>query len=968
MFGRVKHIFFLSIIILVVYFLLYNYFASSINYEESRSHLLEIYSQMEQSYSVMVSHNWNVLDEWEDFLQKIPEDDGEGAIRDFIHREKEIWKFTEFYFLDDKGNYITESGKQGAVKREEALRNIDTESQFMGQVWIDGECQVLFAIKTLPGTYYDFAYSGIGMCYSNAEVNAEVDARAFQEDTECYLIYPDGQIMFSSNYKHILGENIVSYMTEKGKFKDVTPAEFRQNIREDKVSVEEYEIDGISYYITCQPLSFQEGMILGIVPTKSINSKVVEIRRVSTTIVTGVFTVILMGTLLYLHSWNKGQVKEKDIEIENRDKLFKVLTDQTDDMYIIFSSKDFKAQYISPNIERVLGLCKEQIADDIRNLIEIVSDDKVSLTKEILEKIDIDSYWEAKRSIIHQKTGERWVYKQVLYHSPSEDDNEEHFIMVLSDRTKESHITEQLAQALQETQDANEAKSSFLFNMSHDLRTPMNAIVGLATLLSKEINNPDKIKEYADKILMSSRNLFELINNILDMSKIENGKLTLSEEVFRIPELLKGIVTIILPQTQEKGQKFAVRVEGVREEYIVGDRVRLQQILLNLLSNAVKYTQEKGRILLKVIVLEEAEKYQRMQFIVQDNGAGMTQEFQNHIFEPFVRMHENSSKIQGTGLGMAIVKNLVDVMGGTISVESRLGEGSIFTVDLNLGIQKQPENTEFWQKYGISRMLLIDDEEEVRQNIQGVLENTGIEIDYAAEANQAVSLVQQAALEGRAYDVVVTDWEIPDTDGIEIIQRIRKETKQPAPILLLMALNWRSIEQKARSAGADGFLFKPFFASDLEKIITDMKAADNAKEREAELKRNRDISGIHFLVVEDYEINREILVDLLHMEGASCETAVNGAEGVEMFEQSSPGHFDMILMDVQMPVMNGYEACMRIRAGSHPQSASIPIIAMTANAFEEDVKKALQSGMNAHVAKPVDMNRFKDVVNQFKKE
>ncbi len=518
-------------------------------------------------------------------------------------------------------------------------------------------------------------------------------------------------------------------------------------------------------------------------------------------------------------------------------------------------------------------------------------------------------------------------------------------------------------QAFQIAEEANRAKSSFLSNMSHDIRTPMNAIVGFATLLTKDAEDPDKVREYTKKITASSQHLLGLINDILDISKIEAGKTTLNLSDENIVDLMEGIDVIIRPQMKAKNHTFEVRNQGLKHEQVIMDKIRLNQILLNLLSNAVKYTQEGGHITFTVQELPQyTNQLARFQFIVSDNGYGMSKEYQKKIFQAFTREEDSvTNKIQGTGLGMSITKSLLDLMGGTITVESEKDKGSTFTVNLDLHVSEHEIDQDYWRKNGITRMLVVDDEEVICQNIQLTMEETGVTVDYVLNGKSAIEMVKQSETDKTPYQVVLLDWKMPGLSGVETAKCIRKETTSKVPVLVLTSYDWLEIEEEAREAGVDAFISKPFFLTSfrqkVEGILSrDLQAGGSLQDAEG------DLHNMHILAAEDNEINAEILQELLGMEGAFCDICENGQLVVEAFEKSEPGQYQLILMDVQMPVMNGYEATKAIRASNHSMAGTIPVIAMTANAFADDIRDALESGMNAHIAKPIDMTVLKQTV------
>ncbi len=521
----------------------------------------------------------------------------------------------------------------------------------------------------------------------------------------------------------------------------------------------------------------------------------------------------------------------------------------------------------------------------------------------------------------------------------------------------------QLKEALQTAQIANNSKTTFLSNMSHDIRTPMNAILGFATLLAKDVDDPEKVREYTKKIKASGQHLLSLINDVLDISKIESGKVVLTIGEFAMNDLIASIDAIIRPAAKAKKQSLDIAVTGIKHENLVGDETRLNQILINLLSNAVKYTQEGGNIWFRIIGLSPlSSQYERVRIEVEDNGYGMTEEYLKTIFDPFSRAENSTTnKVQGTGLGMAITKNIVELMGGTIEVASIVDVGTIFTVDLELRIPDTKADAQFWKERGISKILVVDDEADVCETVQALMEDTGVRVDVAYTGEEALRLRQTACQKGEDYQVTLMDWNMPGMDGIETARRMRTDISKKIPIFLLTSYDWEEMQEEVIKAGIDGFLSKPFFVSAFKEKLIEYFEEQSQKENDRQEEEVGSFAGRHFLVAEDNEINAEIIEELLDIEDATCEIVENGRLAVERFEQSAPGEYDAILMDVQMPVMNGYEATRAIRNLEREDSKFILIVAMTANAFAEDVKDAMDAGMDAHIAKPVDMELLRRV-------
>jgi len=525
---------------------------------------------------------------------------------------------------------------------------------------------------------------------------------------------------------------------------------------------------------------------------------------------------------------------------------------------------------------------------------------------------------------------------------------------------KEQQQKALLEDALHMAQAANEAKTSFLSSVSHDIRTPMNAIIGFLALMRDEVDNPDMVREYVQRIDAASNHLLGLINDVLDMNKIESGSTTLNLAEMNLAEVIEEINTIIRPQAKAKNQTFDIFASHLNFEHLLGDKMRINQILINLLSNSVKYTPENGAIEMRVEELPQVvDNYSRIRFTVRDNGLGMSEDFLKVIFDPFTREDARvSHEIQGTGLGMAITKSLVDLMGGSIKVESKLGEGSTFVVELELCIQEQEDDPKFWTDHQVARMIVVDDDEEVCRNVVKTMVKAGVSTDYVTDGERAIQMVRSAQKAGEPYDLILLDWKMPNLSGLETARRIRETDK--TPILLLTAYDWSEIEQEAIEIGVNHFMPKPFFMSTFKEAIRRVMGSINeAKRQESDV-----VKGKHILVVDDIEVNSIILIKILSTLGATCDTAKNGHEAVEKFMNAPPGEFDLILMDVQMPGMNGYDATRAIRSSSHPCAKSVPIIAMTANAFVDDVRDAINSGMDAHIAKPVQIDKLKATIQQ----
>ena len=681
------------------------------------------------------------------------------------------------------------------------------------------ETQVIF--------YTPFWYGGeiIGVLtghYREEQMRETIQSTFFGEESGIFLCMQDGTLISNSS-SYPISDNFLETIEKSQNVKKKTYEKFAEAFKNQESTTITVRLKGSrgAAVVYVSKLHNTDWMILQVFPA-SVTENMIKRANRAGIVLEIVLLVTFVFYLVYLVCLNRRQNRmvlwEKTQEIQYLIWLFNILIENTDDIFVLFSPDTYKTEYVSPNLERVLGIRPKEVEKDIRRFFSVAVDGKVTLSQERLSAIAEGEILQEVREIRHQKTSEKRWFRETLYH----------VALGGSDRF------EKLREALDIAKNANKAKSYFLSNVSHDMRTPMNAIVGFTMLLQKEADFPEKVRDYTQKITASSQHLLRLINDTLDMSKIESGKTALNVAEFSMQELLEELNTIMMSQTNAKEQTFDLRMEGEIPKALMGDKLRVNQILLNLLSNACRYTPRGGKI--ELLVQNVSKKHSRfvsLRFVVTDNGIGMHKEFLEKIFDPFVReISSTTNRVLGTGLGMAITKNLVDVMGGTISVESELGKGSCFTVDLEFA---------------------------------------------PAEVKE----------------------EIPE--------------KEP-------------------------------------------EFEDTGKTLE----------GLRILIAEDNELNTEILEEILKMEGASFESTENGKEALDVFEQSEPGHFDVILLDIQMPVMNGYEAAKAIRACKRPDAASIPIIAMTANAFAEDVKNALNAGMNAHIAKPINIKLLIETLGELR--
>ncbi len=571
------------------------------------------------------------------------------------------------------------------------------------------------------------------------------------------------------------------------------------------------------------------------------------------------------------------------------------------------------------------------------------------------------------------KAGLRWFHAAGRL-SRREDGSPISFTGLFIDIDDEKKMEEQLERqkidledALAAAQHANKAKTTFLNNMSHDIRTPMNAIIGFTSLAAAHIDNIEKVQDYLAKITTSSNHLLSLINDVLDMSRIESGKVKIEEKETSLPEIMHDLKTIVQADVTSKQLEFYIDTADVVNEHVMCDKLRLNQVLLNLLSNAMKFTKPGGLVGVRIVQKGNApEGWASYEFEIKDSGIGMSKEFLEHVFEPFERERTSTvSGIQGTGLGMAITKNIVDMMNGTITVESEEGKGSTFTVALQFKTCIGSVRQEVIPELNGLRALVADDDFNTCSSVTKMLSVIGMRPDWTTSGKEAVLRAQLATEQSDEYAVYIIDWLMPDMNGVEVVRRIRNIIGEEKPIIILTAYDWSDIEQEAREAGVTAFCSKPIFLSELREVLEAPFVVQNTVDDSEE--EAISFEGKKILLVEDNELNQEIAVEILGESGFVIDVADDGEVAVEKMKEAQPGQYDLILMDIQMPKMNGYEATRHIRAMDNLDIANIPIIAMTANAFDEDKKEALNAGMNGHIAKPIDIPVLLEVLHDILK-
>ena len=806
-------------------------FMSHTIYEESTAHLTEIYHQANQTLYNKVSLNWGVMRMWTPYLESAQSD---ADVCAFLAQAKEEYHFTDFFFVSRDGSYITLDGERGYLDLGRMLSQLVLEQQpiVANSVVPDKPEIMVFAVPTEKGSYQGFDYEAIAVTYNNKDLVDSLKISAFEGHGSTFAVLPDGRVVLDSSSEDMRGvHNILALLKNSAGFTDEQITALQKAFAAGKSGNLEFFIHGIGYYMVYGSASFQNWTILGIAPKSVVNANMNRLQYTTMAVMSSIVGMLAVTALLLVVQSNRQKLRKKDQQLLAREELFSSLSRNVDDVFLMIDTGTGKVEYISPNVRRILGISPEAVQEDFHVLCSAGGDNCRSPLDDLMQ-MEQGTQQEWDREFIHQETGEpHYIHVTGFI---NEVQGAKKCIVDLSDRTGEHQTTLAVEAALEIAEKASQAKTDFLSNMSHDIRTPMNAIVGLTTLMENELHQPEKLADHLDKLETSGRLLLSIINDILDMSRIESGKTTLNVEKMNLPQQVSQLDSVIRQQAGQRRQTFTVNTL-VQHENLLADPTRLNQVLMNILSNAVKYTPCGGHIRLEVEELTHTEHYAKYRFVVQDDGIGMSEAYQKTLFDPFTREERSgTNRVQGTGLGMAITKNIVDLMGGSISVESATGKGTRFEVVLEF-----PIDTE--------------------------------------------------------------------ADAVPKAQALPEEPEDVSPLC-----------------------------------------------------------GMNFLCAEDNAINAEILELLLESKGAHCKIYPNGQELVDAFVRVKPGEYDMILMDVQMPVMDGLEAARRIRSSENPLGQVIPILAMTANAFLEDMQKSKEAGMDEHLSKPVDIDALEQTVKRFR--
>ena len=928
-------------------------FVSKTIYEESVSHLTEVFHQSDNMLRELTDKNLTYLHMWGENLQDISNED---EIRDYIKKAQKDAGFMEFFFLSADGNYKMPTGETGYLGLQEDIgEDIRQGNDVIANAALPGKSQLLvFATPEAHGIYQGFEYDAIAIAYENSDIVEVLDISAFNGNAQSLIVHPNGRVVIDHSSES--WGNVYNFFGLLREHSDMSEKEFNELLEKFKVGRTDamlLNLDGGNYYLVYEKSNIQDWMFLGLVQADIVNASMNSLQR-STMLLVGVVVLCIAAFLISLIiQTNRTNLRRKDTEILYRDELFQKLSMNVDDVFLMLDAKTYQADYVSPNAEKLLGITAEQIRKDIRVLGKLHPAEHEDLEKNYLEEIQVHEQREGDFKYVHLKTGEkRWFHNIAM---GSEVNGKKKYILVMSDRTSDWKMNQALSEAVRAAETANKAKSTFLSNMSHDIRTPMNAIIGFTTLAVSNIDDKKRVQDYLGKILSSSNHLLSLINDILDMSRIESGKIHLEETEVSLSEVLHDLKTIISGQIHAKQLELYMDVMDVTNEDVYCDKTRLNQVLLNLLSNAVKFTPAGGTVSVRIRQCHGTQKGSELYEIrVKDNGIGMSQEFVQKIFSPFERERTSTvSRTQGIGLGMAITKNIVDMMGGTIEVQTEQDKGTEFIVRLPFRTQPEHQRTEKIAELEGLKALVVDDDFNTCDSVTKMLVRVGMRSEWTLSGREAVLRARQSMELGDAFHAYIIDWRLPDMNGIEVTRQIRS-LGDDTPIIILTAYDWSDIEAEAKAAGVTAFCAKPLFMSDIrETLMTAIGQSQSEPEDSVLPAAGSDFRGRCILLVEDNELNREIAVEILNEYGFLVDTAKNGAEAVEKVKNSEPGNYDLVLMDVQMPVMNGYEATKQIRALDNPALAGITILAMTANAFDEDRKKALECGMDGFLSKPI---------------
>ena len=922
-------------------------------------------------------------------------------------RMKQLYKLDKFAFVDTDGLIYTSTGTQSNI----AEYGFDYQTLSAPEISIyDPEGAGRHVIIAVP-TDIPFQGKTLCVCFMAIDMDEMLSGVSMSTNsgdaTFCNLYTKDGAALTNAVLGGLAEEdNLLDAMRIAAFEQPYTYADFMQQFRSGKRGVVSFTYNGIRETLTYIPVSGTDWQLTYLIRESVISNRISSISRgtVRRSILQSVLTVTAMlvmfgliigqakrnNRLLLEHETTAVESRVKQEALEQQLALQEQLLaeerqrEQQDKMITALAADDWSVYYL--DLDNDTGVCYQahtdldkpglQVGEQFAYLSAFTAYANQYITEQYREEFLRFIQPDALRSELKtrrvisctymvrrhgKETYETMRFARVRRAGELNDQTVHSvgacFVDVDAETRRSMDQQQALNDALTAAEDASRAKTAFLSNMSHEIRTPMNAIIGLDSLALRDETLPQATKEYLEKIGESAKHLLGLINDILDMSRIESGRIVIRREEFSFRAMLEQINTMVMAQCTEKGLKYECRVTGGISDYYIGDDMKLKQVLINILSNAIKFTEAPGSVTLAVEKVASYEDQTTIKFVITDTGIGMDPSFLPKIFDTFAQEHsDNKNKYGSTGLGMAITKNIVEIMNGTISVSSTKGEGTEFVVNITL---KDCEHQRLATSYidpSDMYVLVVDDEEVAAEHARLVLDEVGIRTDIAVSGQEALDMLEIRHTKHDPYNLVLLDWKMPDMDGIETAKRIRELYDNETTIIILTSFNWDEIMDEALHVGVDSFLAKPLFASNVIDEF-DRIARKNNMTLYKEKKR-ADLAGRKILIAEDVEINAEIMKELLSIREMQADHAINGKVVVEMFAASEEGYYDAILMDVRMPELDGLEATKKIRHLSREDASKIPIIAMTANAFDEDVQRSLQVGMNAHLSKPVEPDRL----------
>ena len=800
-------------------------FVSQTIYEESTAHLNEIFHQANQSLYNLVSVNWRQIRMWEPYLKKA---ESSEEIAAYVNQAREEINFTNFYFISRDGEYITLSGDRGYLDLREQLASLILERQpiVANSVVPDKPEIMVFAVPAEESSYLDFTYEAIAITYNNSDLVDALRISAFDGKASTFAVLPDGRITVDNGNEDMSNiHNLFAMLNESGNLSKEEITAMREDFLAGDSGSRIFDINGRNYYLVYESANFQNWTVIGIVPADVVNASMNKLQSTTMLVVSGVAVSLALMLLLLVVQQSRQKLKLKDNELFARDELFSKLSINVDDVFLMVNAKNLRVEYVSPNIEKLTGIPEQNVLNDIHELEHLIRMDESVYILDQLSEVLPGEQREWDREYIHQKTGEKLWFRVVVFCTDIQ--GEKKYILDLSDRTKDKKINQKLEDAVHTAENANRAKTTFLNNMSHDIRTPMNAIIGFTNIALKQEPKPE-VRNCLNKISNSSEHLLTLINDVLDISRIESGKVKFVPIPVDIRTVADTVLGIMQGFLHDRSIEFRTNLAMTETPYVLADAVRIREVLVNILGNAVKFTEDGGSIEFDTSYHPgEDDRHMMVRYRVADTGVGMTEEFTEHIFDEFSQ-EESSARTQykGTGLGMAITKRYVDLMSGTICVGSEKGRGSTFIVEIPLeltdgeNVQKQELPMANADLSGV-KVLLAEDNELNAEIAMVQLEELGIQVTRAADGKEAVKIFEENPPDN--FDLIFMDVMMPEMNGYEATAAIRALQKRPdarrIPIIAMTANAFAEDVQASLDAGMNGHIAKPIVMDEVKKAI-----------------------------------------------------------------------------------------------------------------------------------------------------